>query len=58
MVSVCGADRIVAEEGERLVILGTGFDGGGTGVPPPPLPPPQPARTISNDVVRAKRATE
>jgi O-methyltransferase involved in polyketide biosynthesis len=44
MVRVCTAAPAVTEEGERVVILGTGFDGGGEELPPPPLPP-QDAKT-------------
>jgi hypothetical protein len=40
MVNVCAAAPTVTEEGERLVILGTGLDVGGVGELPPP-PPPQ-----------------
>jgi hypothetical protein len=36
MVSVSAAAPAVAEDGERLVMLGTGLDGGGTELPPPP----------------------
>jgi hypothetical protein len=43
MVNVCAAAPAVTEEGERLIMLGTGFDGGGGELPPPP-PPPQDAK--------------
>jgi hypothetical protein len=48
MVNVCAAAPAVAEEGVRLVMLGTGFDGGGDELSPPP--PPQ------EDIRRQKSA--
>ena len=40
MVSVCAAAPATADDGERLVMLGTGFEAGGCAdAPPPPHPP-------------------
>lgn len=38
MVSICAAAPALAEEGERVVMLGTGLGGGGEDDPPPPPP--------------------
>jgi hypothetical protein len=49
MVRVCAAAPTVVEEGERLVILGTGFDGGGgEELPPPPPQDTEIARTSAS----------
>jgi len=56
MVKVCAAVPAVAEEGERLVILGTGFDaGGGEEVLPPP--PPHDTETAKVSTTSMEMAT-
>ena len=57
MVKACAAAPALPEAGDRLVMLGTGFDGGGEEVPPPP--PPQDARTthmraIKKEIVKRR----
>ncbi|MGA2075850.1 MAG: hypothetical protein ABSH52_20355 [Terriglobia bacterium] len=53
MVNVCAAAPAVTEEGERLVILGTGFNvGGGDDPPLPPPPPPQDAKMAKASATR------
>src|SRR5579864_6002717 len=50
MVSVCAAAPPTTDDGERLVMIGTGFEAGGCAGAPPPPPPHPPLAWRSNAV--------